>query len=433
MILRLSDSLSRGLVVAAALLVVLWLCFFGVRAAIARYYWEGETAKYLETAVRLEPDNPDYWYSLGRFQQYNLEQQDAAGALKSYKKAIELDPVATEAWLDLGTAYELDGKTDQARAAYVEAKKSYPTSADVSWRYGNFLLREGNQVQAYAELRRAMEADPKRAAAAFSRAYRTNPNIDEILHDLLPPKQSVYVDVIWEALSEKQLAVAKTVWAKLLTINPPPRLELREVNRLVSELFVSGEYTEARRVWDQGTATMNLPPLLQPRSTVVWDPSFETDVTSAAFSWGYPSLLQGVSIGLDKSQKLSGKQSLRLSFDGKHDPTLEAPCTLAIVQPGTTYRFSGWIKTNALTSDQGVGFRLRSIGQGAPTVVSTQQILGTNPWTVVEQVWTAGPDIRRVQICVVRDSSVNPDARISGTAWIDDVNLLPQSAERRRP
>ncbi len=433
MILRLSDSLSRGLVVAAALLVALWLCFFGVRTAIARYYSEVETAKYLETAVRLEPDNPDYWYSLGRFQQYNLEQQDAAGALKSYEKAIELNPVATEAWLDLGTAYELDGKTDKARAAYVEAKKSYPTSADVSWRYGNFLLRQGNQVQAYAELRRAMEADPSRAASAFSRAYRTNPNIDEILRDLLPAKQSVYVDVIWEALSEKQLAVAKTVWAKLLTINPTPRLDLREVNRLVSELLFSGEYTEARRVWDQGTATMNLPPLLQPKSTVVWDPSFETDVNGSAFSWGYPAILQGASIGLDKSQKLSGKQSLRLSFDGKHDPSFETPCTQAIVEPGTTYRFSGWIKTNALTSDQGVGFRLRSIGQTAPTVTSTQQILGTNPWTVVDQVWTAGPDIRRVQICVVRDSSVNPDARISGTAWVDDVNLLPQPAEHRKP
>jgi hypothetical protein len=38
-----------------------------------------------------------------------------------------------------------------------------------------------------------------------------------------------------------------------------------------------------------------------------------------------------------------------------------------------------------------------------------------------------------VKICVVRDSSVNPDARISGTAWIDDVNLLPESTERRKP
>ena len=95
----------------------------------------------------------------------------------SYRKAIALNPVATDAWLDLGTAYELDGKSKEAREAYLQAKKSYPVSADVSWRYGNFLLREGEQTQAYEELRRAIEADPLRAAAAFSRVYRSNPNI----------------------------------------------------------------------------------------------------------------------------------------------------------------------------------------------------------------------------------------------------------------
>ena len=57
MILRLSDSLSRGLVVAAALLIGLWLSFFSVRAAVARHYSDSESAKQLETAVRLEPGN----------------------------------------------------------------------------------------------------------------------------------------------------------------------------------------------------------------------------------------------------------------------------------------------------------------------------------------------------------------------------------------
>jgi Tetratricopeptide repeat len=431
MILRLSDSLSRGLVVAAALIVGLWLCFFGVRAAIARYDSEIESAPQLESAVRLESENPNYWYTLGRFQQYNLEQPNAAGAENSYRKAIALNPYATEAWLDLGTAYELDGKAAEARAAYLQAQKSYPTSAEVSWRYGNFLLRQGEQTQAYTELRRAIEADPQRGAAAFSRAYRADPNIDVLLRELLPPMQRVYVDVIWEALSEKQLAVAKTVWAQLLTIHP--HLQLREINRLVTELLYAGEFSEARRVWDQGTATINLPPLYQPKGTVVWDPSFESNINNVTFSWVFPSILQGTTFSLDKSEKLSGRQSLRLSFDGQHDPTLEVPCTQTIVQPGTTYHFSGWIKTNALKSDQGIGFRLRSIGEGAPEVTNTQQVHGTSPWTDIEQDWTAGLGIHRLQICVARDPSANPDARISGTAWIDDVNLLPRPAGRRKP
>lgn len=429
MILRLSDSLSRALVIAAAFVVGLWLSFFGVRTAIAEHYSQAESTRKLETAVRLEPANPAYWYSLGRYQQYNLEQPNPALAEASYRKAIALNPVATEAWLDLGTAYELDGKTAEAREAYLQAKRSYPTSAEVSWRYGNFLLRQGDQTQAYAQLRQAIEADPQRGAAAFSRAYRTNPDLLGLLRELLPPMQSVYVDVIWDALSEKKLAVAKTVWGQLLTIHP--HLQLREINRFVTELIYAGELNEARRAWDQGTATMNLPALLQPKGTVVWDPSFESDINGFAFSWVYPPIFQGTSISLDTSQKLSGKQSLRLSFDGKHDPLLEAPCTQAVVQPGTTYRFSGWIKTEALSSDQGIGFRLRTVGEGASVITNTQQILGTKPWSDIEQVWTAGPNVRQVVICVARDASTNPEARISGTAWIDDVNLLPEPAEHR--
>jgi hypothetical protein len=432
MILRLSDSLSRGFVVAVALCIGLWLSFFAVRSAIARYYAGQETAQLVARSVRLEPGNPAFWYTLGRYQQYNLEDPDSAKAEDSYKRAIALNPLATDAWMDLGTAYELDGKPDEARAAYQQAKKSYPTSADVSWRYGNFLLRQGDQAQAYPELRRAIEGDPHRAAAAFSRAYRSNPDIDDLLQRLLPPKQGVYVDVIWDAFADKQLAVAKTVWAKLLTLHP--HLEMRDVDHFASELLAAGEYSEARAVWDQGTATMTFPPLLRPQSSVVWDPSFESGITGPAFSWRYRPIDQGVSIGLDKTEKLSGSQSLRLSFDGKHDPNLEAACTMVIVQPSTTYRFSGWIKTNGITTDQGVGFRLRSLDESNGNVAATtNKMVGTNPWGFVDQTWSTGPKAHRATICVIRDASENPDIRISGTAWIDDVNLLPQPAEHRKP
>ena len=246
MILRLSDSLSRGLVVVSSVLLGLWLSFFGIRAAIARNGAEGDTANGLKLAVRLETENPSYWYFLGRYQQYNLEQPNSAMAVDSYRKAIALNPLATNAWLDLGMAYELDGKLDQAHDAYLEAKKSYPGSAEVSWRYGNFLLREGQQVQAYTELRRAIEANPGYAATAFSRAYRSNPNLDEILQQLLPARPGVYVSIISEAVGSKQLAVAQTVWAHLIALHP--RLGIGEVDGLVSELLQAGDLLAARRV-----------------------------------------------------------------------------------------------------------------------------------------------------------------------------------------
>ena len=180
---------------------------------------------------------------------------------------------------------------------------------------------------------------------------------------------------------------------------------------------------------------MNLPPLLQPQLSVVWDPSFESSTSGSAYSWHFRPLDQGVSIGFDKAEHTSGggQQSLRLSFDGRHNPDLDAACTLVNVQPATSYYFSGWIKTSDLTTESGIQLRLRGYDSKKGDVISTREIHGTNSWTEVELDWTSPPDAHLAQICVRREPSDNPDVRISGMAWVDDVNLVPKSTGTRQP
>ncbi|MGB7844178.1 MAG: hypothetical protein WBL63_01060, partial [Candidatus Acidiferrum sp.] len=86
-----------------------------------------------------------------------------------------------------------------------------------------------------------------------------------------------------------------------------------------------------------------------------------------------------------------------------------------------------------ITTEQGIGLRLLSMEGNKVPVVNTREIHGTNPWTLIGQSWTASPDTHRVQICLTRDPSDNPEVRISGSAWVDDVNLLLETAERRKP
>jgi tetratricopeptide (TPR) repeat protein len=433
MILRLSDSLSRALVVLVSVLVGAWLCFYSLRAAVARYGAEGTTQKRLELAAKLEPGNPTYWYALARFHQYDLENPDADLAEQLYWKAIALDPLYADAWVDLGTAYELEGKYPEARRAFQQAKKSYPSSADVSWRYGNFLLRQGDQTLAYSELKRAIAADPRRAAAAFSRVYRSNPNIEQILAELLPAQQNVYLPVIRTAAETKQFAVAQTVWQELMRLHP--KLTFADVDQLVVPLVQDREYLEARRIWDEGVSTMTLPPLLQPQLSVVWDPSFESGANGVAYSWSFQQIDQGVSIGFDKTEHMSGggQQSLRLSFDGKHNPHLDAACTAVNVQPSTSYYFSGWVKTKEITTENGIEFRIRTSTPAKVNVTNTREVHGTNPWTELELDWTSPPGVHYAQICVSREPSDNPEVRISGTAWVDDVNLVPKSSGTHKP
>jgi Tetratricopeptide repeat len=431
MILRLSDSLSRGLLVIGSLAIALWVSFFGVRSGIAGLAADGNSINDLRWAVRLEPSNPEFWYRLGHYQQFNLEQPDVVAAVESYQKAVALNPGYTEAWLDLGTAYELDGNTAAAREAYLRAKKTYPASAEVAWRYGNFLLREGTMPEALAELRLALQADPRRSGAVFSRVYRANPDIDEILNNLLPPIPTVYVDAIAEAVDSQQLAVAQTMWMRLMKLNP--QLKIWQFEKFVRALQAHRDYAAAREVWDQGTSTMNLPPLIQPRDSVLWDPSFESGLSNNAFAWFFRSLVEGVHTEIDTNEKLSGNQSLRLTFDGKHNPGADLACASGVVTPGTKYLFSGWVKTKDITGDQGIRFHLRSVGNSQVLVERTREIHGTTPWAFIEQDWTAGPGVHLVEVCVSREPSTNADIHISGDAWVDDVTLVPKAVERRRP
>jgi tetratricopeptide (TPR) repeat protein len=431
MILRVSESLTRALVVLAAIVIAAALSFYSLRMAWAAYAAELETADGFKKAVDLEPDNSDYWYRLGYLQQFNLSPRESSHPELYFLRATALNPLNANAWLDLGTYYELDGNTEAARKAFLRAKLSYPSSAEVSWRYGNFLLREGDLPTAYAEIRRAVQAEPNRAASAFSRCYRANPDIDAILNQALPAEPAVYVDVLGEAAQSKQLAVARIVWKRLLLLHP--HLHFQDFDPFVSQLFAAGQSTDARQVWDEGVATMTLPALQQAKDSVVWDPSFESGAEGYYFSWRYQPVTQGLQILLDPKQKHSGSQSLRLTFDGKHNENLEPACTVVNVEPKTAYHFSGWVRTQDLTTNSGIGFRIHSVGGPAPSINQTSELHDTNPWTSLEMVWTAGPQVHQASICIMREPSDTPNMNISGTAWVDDVNLVPQSAEPRKP
>ena len=318
------------------------------------------------------PTTPITGIAFGHFQQFNMEQPDSALAEFYFRRATKLNPLSTDAWLDLGTNYELDGKTKPAREAFLRAKLSYPSSAEVSWRYGNFLLRAGDLPTAYAELQLAVRLDPHRAATAFSRCYRANPDVDVILKQVLPEEPGVYVDVLAEAIRSKQLAVAQTVWERLLRMHS--HLHFQDFDLFVSELLAAGQTTDARRVWDEGVATMTLPPLEQAEDSVVWDPSFESGVVGNDFSWRYQPLVEGVQISLDRTQKHSGNQSLRLTFDNKHNSNLQVACTMVNVEPNTTYHFSAWVRTQNLTTNSGIGFRILPQGDPESTVTQTREI-----------------------------------------------------------
>jgi cytochrome c-type biogenesis protein CcmH/NrfG len=145
-----------------AFLFAVALSFFGIRAALAAHYVGLNTRAGFETAVRLEPNDPDKWYLLGRYWQYDPVEADTGRAIRAYTTSLGLDPLSADIWLDLASAYETEGEIDAARKAFLEAKHLYPVSGEVLWAYGNFLLRQNELESAFSEFHRAIEAPPTR-------------------------------------------------------------------------------------------------------------------------------------------------------------------------------------------------------------------------------------------------------------------------------
>src|SRR6266403_4959771 len=276
MILHLSSPAQRGVLVLGAAFAAMFLSYFSVRNARADHFAGLQTRQALDRATKLEPGDARNSYLLGRYWQFSLEDSDAQKAIGAYNHAVSLDPRSTVSWLGLGSAYESGGDLAHAREAFLQAKKTYPLSAEVAWQYGNFLLRLGELEPAFAEMRRAVESDPKRGAESFSRAFRAEPDVDRILNRALPPNRDVYVDVISDQITGGQTDIALQVWDRLVAIHP--RLSPRDVFPLIGALRNNKRIADARRVWDQAVIVSGMADLQGPSGSVLWDGGFESGI-----------------------------------------------------------------------------------------------------------------------------------------------------------
>ncbi len=423
MFLRLPNSAARFAVLVLAFALAAALTFFSIRNARAANQSGLATRAGYEAAARLEPANPENWYLLGRYWQYTLDEPDPGRAIGNFRRALSLNPRYPDAWLDLGTLYEAEGDLSAARDAYLQARNAYPASAAVAWRYGNFLLRQDEVKPAFAEIRRAVYADPKRSAEAFSRCWRVDPDVQAVLDSVIPPERAAYLDVIRELVAADRLDETLTVWRRLVSFHP--RMSPTDVILLTDFLIQKSHFDDAHRVWRDALLLTDVV-TGDPPASVLWDGGFESNV---GFAWTFPVVSPGVQAGLDRRQKHSGQQSLRLFFDGKHNPNFEVYSNVE-VRPETPYRLSAWVRTQALTSDEGVRFRIywfpnSSSDSHSSGSADSQDSRGTQPWSRIEMPWTSGKDVHHARVSVLRNPSRGFDPRIQGTAWIDDISLVP--------
>jgi hypothetical protein len=159
------------------------------------------------------------------------------------------------------------------------------------------------------------------------------------------------------------------------------------------------------------------------KSTYLFNGDFESDPTQSPFDWKV-ARTEGVEVARDCTTASTGKCSLRISFAGTQNLGIAAASQLAFVRTGT-YQFRAFIRTEGLTTDEGIRFRISDAEAPARLDEVFGQFIGSNPWSEVNHELVVPPGTRLLQIQAIRQPSLKFDNKIGGVAWIDDVELQP--------
>jgi hypothetical protein len=176
----------------------------------------------------------------------------------------------------------------------------------------------------------------------------------------------------------------------------------------------------------------NSPPP-DPEGSLVWDGGFESGYAGGGFAWHFVPVTRDVQISFDRTEKHSGERSLRILFNGRENLNFEDACHDIIPEPRQRYLLSGWIRTQLLTSSEGVRLQIFVFTPTANESVTTEEVHGTQAWKQVQLEWAAPAGALFGRVCVKRNMSDQPGADIQGAAWIDDVTLLPVGEASSKP
>ena len=431
MIFTLPSPRARVAVLLFCGALAVWLSYLALRNALGSYYQGLDTRAGYERAARLEPANSRNWYLLGRSYLYDFEQPDAARAIEALRRAVALDPYSAEALLDLAAAYDGEGEPAKARETFLEAQRVYPLSAEVAWSYGNFLLRQGEQDAAFREIHKAVELEPKRAAEAFSRALRVQPDANILLDKAVPASAAVYLPILHTLSDAGDLEDAQLVWKRLIALHEA--VAIGDLVPLINEYIHQKRVGDAARAWREAVSIMRNPPPADAGGSLLWDGGFESGYAGGGFSWHFVPATRNVQIAFDRTEKHSGEQSLRILFNGHENLAFEDACHNITPEPGRRYLLTAWMKTQSLTSSQGVRLQIFVFTAAKNESAATEEMHGTQNWKQVQLAWVAPPGAAFGTVCVKRYMSDMPGSDIQGAAWIDDVAMVPADEAPAKP
>lgn len=388
---------------------------------LAEYFSPTESPIHVANmAESMAPNDPLTHWRIAQVSQKTLPLDQQATAIAEYEKAVSLSPYDYRYWMALGTAHEQSGDPVKAELALKQAVTLAPSYAYPHWFLGNLYLRNARYNEAFAELRRASEADTELLPQLFNLSWEIYNADAEALKNSVGQNSTVRAKFALYLLSQKRFEEGMRLWNVLSSEEKKENKETAE--SIVTTLRGEAKFHDALQVWNDIASEM-----FRPKIGDVFDGGFEEPIAYASdtvFGWQVKSAPQ-MQIAIDPTRGHNSSRSLRLLFQVRAKIEGINVSQLVPVQPGTEYDFECYIATEKLETGSAPQLQILDANTGAGLFDSPQAPGGTNDWTRVNASFKTSDKTEAILIKIVRvpcgeDVPVCP---IFGSVWYDDFSL----------
>jgi len=346
-------------------------------------------------------------------QQLRGDPQSVATAIQLLADSLARDSASALRWADLGDALATVGSPDKARFCVDRAVELGHTSTPILVGAGQFYLQNANRLQGLRSMARALALTSELDEAIFSRFAAFRISSREVLTDGLPPGSRAVQSYLQYLIGQQALADAREVWRWM-------------VARRLADRRIAVDYSDfllGRKLFQEAAAAWAAPggqPAGYRIRQFLYNGDFEQEPSTAALDWKIDPLEH---VEVDRVPGAdSGKFSLRIRFGGSANIDYSQVGQKVALPPGR-YRFQAYIRTDNLTTDQGVAFRISDAETPHRLSVETEQVLGTTAWHPVKAAFAVSPATQLVDVRVIRRPSLKFDNAIAGAVWIGRLSL----------
>jgi hypothetical protein len=400
------------------------LTYETTRVALATGPVDSISIPAVQKGLAHDPGNSALLHQLGLLYASSPTEMNPAEALKCLRQAVTLNPHRWEYWTDLAIACDSAGDTACSDQAFERARALNPLTPRLQWVIGNHYVLTDRVQAGFPYFRRFLQAMPEYAGPTFRLCLRATGDPQQVYREVIPqaPDSTLRFSFLTYLCDTGDYESAMRIWGQMIA-GPDHPPGLLAVKPFLDFLLEHDEIRNATTVWEDLQRRGLVAKETTPESgNLVYNGSFERQPLNIGFDWRYD---EGSDLVFDFSdpQAYQGGRCLRIEFPVGRNQDYDLVSQVVPVVPSTRYQLTAYVRSADLISDSGP--RLRVIQLGCPNcaISTSDQTLGTTKWHPVDVIFTTPPQTQAVRISFWRPPGRTVPRDISGTVWLDEVDL----------